>query len=104
MGVLFMVKEQLENRLERFISTAEDREEWVDRKQKVRGESTEIQESLSLVKTVVPKMKSFDDIIGLQSAKKAFWEALILPFKFPHLLDGIESPMSILLYGPPGKH
>ncbi|SCW04603.1 LAFE_0H17194g1_1 [Lachancea fermentati] len=45
----------------------------------------------------------WEDIAGLEGAKEALKEAVILPVKFPHLFKGNRKPTSgILLYGPPG--
>jgi vacuolar protein-sorting-associated protein 4 len=58
-----------------------------------------------LNKTIVvekPNVK-WEDVAGLEVAKEALKEAVILPIKFPHMFTGKRKPWSgILLFGPPG--
>jgi vacuolar protein-sorting-associated protein 4 len=52
--------------------------------------------------TEKPNVK-WDDVAGLEGAKEALKEAVILPVKFPQFFTGKRKPWSgILMYGPPG--
>ena len=49
----------------------------------------------------------FSEVAGLEEAKQALREAIILPVMYPHFFTGARKPWKrILLYGPPGtgKH
>ncbi|XP_057860440.1 protein SUPPRESSOR OF K(+) TRANSPORT GROWTH DEFECT 1 isoform X2 [Cryptomeria japonica] len=49
-----------------------------------------------------PNVK-WNDVAGLESAKQALQEAVILPVKFPQFFTGKRKPWkAFLLYGPPG--
>ena len=56
----------------------------------------------STLVTETPNVK-WDDVAGLEKAKEALKEAVILPIKFPQLFQEKRRPWKgILLYGPPG--
>ncbi|AMD20407.1 HDL337Cp [Eremothecium sinecaudum] len=67
------------------------------------GEEKKLRGALSgAILTEKPNVK-WEDVAGLEGAKEALKEAVILPVKFPHLFKGNRKPTTgILLYGPPG--
>jgi vacuolar protein-sorting-associated protein 4 len=67
------------------------------------AETKKLMESLSgCVVTEKPNVK-WSDVAGLEKAKEALQEAVILPLRFPQLFTGKRKPWKgILLYGPPG--
>jgi vacuolar protein-sorting-associated protein 4 len=73
-----------------------DKEEEDADSKKLRGQLT------GAILTDKPNVK-WEDVAGLEGAKEALKEAVILPIKFPHLFQGKRQPWKgILLYGPPG--
>ena len=66
-------------------------------------EDAKLKEQLSgTLITEMPNVK-WDDVAGLEKAKQALKEAVILPIQYPQLFEGKRQPWKgILLYGPPG--
>ncbi|XP_041646457.1 vacuolar protein sorting-associated protein 4B-like [Cheilinus undulatus] len=67
------------------------------------AEKKKFQEQLSGAIVMEKPNIKWDDVAGLEGAKEALKEAVILPIKFPHLFQGKRKPWrGILLFGPPG--
>ncbi|XP_052784911.1 vacuolar protein sorting-associated protein 4-like [Mya arenaria] len=69
-----------------------------------RADNQQPQRRAAIEETIVRKGGiTFHDIAGLNEAKEALTEAIVMPLQFPHLFTGCIKPWKrILLYGPPG--
>ncbi|KAM9329120.1 katanin p60 ATPase-containing subunit A-like 2 [Gastrophryne carolinensis] len=70
------------------------------------GASSEMRELAAVISRDIylqnPNVR-WDDIIGLDAAKRLVKEAVVYPIRYPQLFTGILSPWKgLLLYGPPG--
>ena len=67
------------------------------------GEAGKLKDSLlGSIVSIKPNVK-WSDVAGLEGAKEALKEAVVLPIKFPQLFQGERKPWrGILMYGPPG--
>ncbi|PAA56458.1 hypothetical protein BOX15_Mlig006415g2 [Macrostomum lignano] len=68
-----------------------------------KSDSKKFKDTLGGAIVVEKPNVSWNDVAGLDTAKEALKEAVILPIKFPHLFTGKRTPWrGILLFGPPG--
>jgi len=110
-------KETIRERLKSYVDRAEQLKKFLDKKDDRKpvkeddsgadsdsdNQSKKLQESINKAIVVEKPNVKWDDIAGLDAAKEALKEAVILPIKFPHLFRGERKPWGgILLFGPPG--
>ena len=100
------VYEQKKKEIEKKMEELESKKKKVANKEGGGGEDDEdakLKEQLSgTLVTEMPNV-SWDDVAGLENAKRALKEAVILPIQYPQLFEGKRQPWKgILLYGPPG--
>ncbi|KAI1722558.1 ATPase family associated with various cellular activities (AAA) domain-containing protein [Ditylenchus destructor] len=67
------------------------------------GATKKMQDTINKAIVVEKPNIKWSDVAGLEGAKEALKEAVILPIKFPNLFVGKRKPWrGILLFGPPG--
>ena len=70
------------------------------------GDDPEKKKMMSKIDAAIVSEKpnvAWSDVAGLEMAKEALKEAVIMPVRFPHMFRGKRKPWrGILLYGPPG--
>ena len=98
--------QQKKTEIEKKIEEIESKKKKIANKEGGGGEDDEdakLKEQLAgTLITEMPNV-SWDDVAGLEKAKQALKEAVILPIQYPQLFEGKRQPWKgILLYGTPG--
>lgn len=99
-----MLTETIKKRVEQYMTRAEELSELIKNPvpEEEGPKGNKLREGLkSTILSERPNVK-WDDVAGLETAKEALKEAVILPTKFPHLFEDVKPWRGILLYGPPG--
>ena len=104
--------ETYKKKMEDYMKKAKEMEEKDQESKKIKvdagggkedDENAKLMEQLSgTLITEKPNVK-WEDVAGLEKAKEALREAVVIPIQFPQLFKGKRKPWKgILLYGPPG--
>ena len=99
------VYEENKKKVEKKIEEIESKKKKIANKEGGDGNSEDDALKKQLEGCLVTEMPnvSWDDVAGLENAKQALKEAVILPIQYPQLFEGKRQPWKgILLYGPPG--
>lgn len=110
-SILEKCKEYLDRaeQLQQYLNEQKTKQAVPSDSQGSKGKVEENEESKRLknqLKSAIAMEKSnvkWEDVAGLETAKQALNEAVIMPMKFPHIFTGKRRPWrGILLFGPPG--
>jgi len=101
------LKEFYADRAEQYLARAYELKSAIERPRKAvleqkLNEDEELQSKI--ISLIIPEKPniSWNDIAGLQNAKQAIEDAIILPLRYPELFKGMPTWKGILLFGPPG--